>query len=168
MGNKAVTFATNLLCNCWISDVMTGHKAMRTDLFRFFRCGKGDSRSSPRSRHGSAQSGERIYESSIGYAARSREQGKKLTAVDGLRVLRSCAARSCSQGPLRGEACGRTPARGRSPSGPALPAHDDAAVEADVADDAAVARLQLVVEVGDELDRGADPNAGADAGCQEL
>ena len=33
MGNKAVTFATNLLCNCWISDVMTGHKAMRTDLF---------------------------------------------------------------------------------------------------------------------------------------
>ena len=86
MGNKAVTFATNLLCNCWISDVMTGHKAMRTDLFGLFRCGKGDSRSSPRSRHGCfrAASGST---SPIGYAARSREQGKKLTAVDGLRVL---------------------------------------------------------------------------------
>ena len=34
MGNKAVTFATNVLYNCWISDVMTGHKAMSTDLFR--------------------------------------------------------------------------------------------------------------------------------------
>ena len=34
MGNKSVTFATNLLYNCWISDVMTCYKAMRTDLFR--------------------------------------------------------------------------------------------------------------------------------------
>ena len=34
MGNKAVTMATNVIYNCWISDVMTCHKAMRTDLFR--------------------------------------------------------------------------------------------------------------------------------------
>ena len=34
MGNKAVTMATNVLYNCWISDVMTCHKAMRTELFR--------------------------------------------------------------------------------------------------------------------------------------
>ncbi len=34
VGNKAVTMATNVLYNCWISDVMTGHKAMETDLFR--------------------------------------------------------------------------------------------------------------------------------------
>ena len=34
IGNKAVTFLTNLLYNCWISDVMTCHKAMRTDVFR--------------------------------------------------------------------------------------------------------------------------------------
>ena len=34
MGNKAVTMATNVLYNCWISDVMTGHKAMETELFR--------------------------------------------------------------------------------------------------------------------------------------
>src|SRR5439155_26968419 len=34
VGNWFVTFLTNLLYNCWISDVMTGHKAMRTELFR--------------------------------------------------------------------------------------------------------------------------------------
>ena len=28
MGNKGVTFATNVIYNCWISDVMTCHKAM--------------------------------------------------------------------------------------------------------------------------------------------
>ena len=34
IGNKGVTFATNVIYNCWISDVMTCHKAMRTELFR--------------------------------------------------------------------------------------------------------------------------------------
>ena len=52
MGNKAVTFATNVLYNCWISDVMTGHKAMSTELFRRCRCGSEASRSSQRSLRG--------------------------------------------------------------------------------------------------------------------
>ena len=34
VGNRAVTFAANLIYNSWISDLMTGHKAMATDLFR--------------------------------------------------------------------------------------------------------------------------------------
>ena len=33
------------------------------------------------------RAGERIYEVPISYTARSREEGKKLTALDGLRVL---------------------------------------------------------------------------------
>ena len=37
MGNKGVTLATNLIYNCWISDVMTCHKAMSTALFRSLR-----------------------------------------------------------------------------------------------------------------------------------
>ena len=52
MGNKAVTFATNLLYNCWISDVMTCHKAMSTELFRSLRLRSAASRSSPRSPRG--------------------------------------------------------------------------------------------------------------------
>ena len=89
IGNKSVTFATNLLYNCWISDVMTGHKAMRTDLFRSLRLREKGFAIEPEITARVLQSGERIFEVPIGYAARSRAQGKKLTAVDGLRVLRT-------------------------------------------------------------------------------
>ena len=39
--------------------------------------------------HRVLRAGERIHEVPITYKARSREAGKKLTAVDGLRVLRT-------------------------------------------------------------------------------
>ena len=89
MGNKSVTFATNVLYNCWISDVMTCHKAMRTELFRSLRLRERGFAIEPEIAARVLQSGERIYEVPIGYAARSREEGKKLTAFDGLRVLRT-------------------------------------------------------------------------------
>jgi dolichol-phosphate hexosyltransferase len=89
IGNKAVTMATNVIYNCWISDLMTCHKAMRTELFR----------SLPLRERGFAieseiaarllRRGERIHEVPIHYQARSREAGKKLAAVDGLRVMRT-------------------------------------------------------------------------------
>ena len=88
VGNKGVTLATNMIYNCWISDVMTCHKVMRTDLFRSLPCASAGSLSSPRSRARVA-AGERIYEVPISYRARTREEGKKLTAIDGLRVLRT-------------------------------------------------------------------------------
>lgn len=87
VGNHAVTFAANLIYNSWISDMMTGQKAIRTELFR----------SLPLRERGFAieaeitarllRRGVRIYEVPIVYRARSREEGKKLTALDGLRVL---------------------------------------------------------------------------------
>ena len=89
MGNKAVTFATNLLYNCWISDVMTCHKAMRTDVFRSLRLRERGFGIEPEIAARVLQTGERIYEVPITYRARSREEGKKLTALDGLRVLRT-------------------------------------------------------------------------------
>ena len=49
IGNKGVTFATNLLYNCWISDVMTCHKVMTTGLFHRSASDNVDSQSSPRS-----------------------------------------------------------------------------------------------------------------------
>ena len=89
MGNKSVTMATNVLYNCWISDVMTCHKAMSTELFRSLRLRERGFAIEPEIAARVLQSGERIYEVPIGYAARSRDEGKKLTAVDGLRVLRT-------------------------------------------------------------------------------
>ena len=89
MGNKAVTFATNLVYNCWISDVMTCHKAMRTEVFRSLRLRERGFGIEPEIAARVLQTGERIYEVPITYRARSREEGKKLTAIDGLRVLRT-------------------------------------------------------------------------------
>jgi dolichol-phosphate hexosyltransferase len=89
MGNKAVTFATNLIYNAWISDVMTCHKAMRTEVFRSLRLRERGFGIEPEIAARVLQRGERIYEVPITYRARSREEGKKLTALDGFRVLRT-------------------------------------------------------------------------------
>jgi len=89
MGNKAVTLATNVLYNSWISDVMTCHKAMRTDLFRSLKLKERGFAIEPEIAARVLRSGERIYEVPVSYQARSREEGKKLTAFDGLRVLRT-------------------------------------------------------------------------------
>jgi glycosyltransferase involved in cell wall biosynthesis len=89
MGNKAVTQATNVLYNCWISDVMTCHKAMSTELFRSLRLRERGFAIEPEITARVLLAGERIYEVPITYKARSREEGKKLTALDGLRVLRT-------------------------------------------------------------------------------
>src|SRR5688572_2020678 len=89
IGNKSVTFATNVLYNCWISDVMTGHKAMPTELFRSLPLRERGFAIEPEIAARVLRSGERIHEVPIHYRARSREAGKKLTAADGLRVLRT-------------------------------------------------------------------------------
>ena len=89
VGNKAVTFATNVLYNCWISDVMTCHKAMRTELFRSLPLRERGFAIEPEIAARLLLAGERIHEVQISYRARGREAGKKLTAFDGLRVVRT-------------------------------------------------------------------------------
>ena len=87
IGNKAVTQATNVLFNCWISDVMTCHKVMPTELFRSLELRERGFAIEPEITARVLRAGERIYEVPITYQARSREEGKKLTAADGVRVL---------------------------------------------------------------------------------
>lgn len=89
VGNKAVTFAANVLYNCFISDIMTCHKAMRTELFRSLPLRERGFAIEPEIAARVLRAGERIYEVPISYRARTREEGKKLTALDGLRVLRT-------------------------------------------------------------------------------
>ena len=89
VGNKCVTLATNVIYNCWISDVMTGHKAMRTELFRSLALREPGFAIEPEIAARVLLAGERIYEVPISYRARSRAEGKKLTALDGVRVLRT-------------------------------------------------------------------------------
>jgi glycosyltransferase involved in cell wall biosynthesis len=89
IGNKTVTLATNVLYNCWISDVMTCHKAMHTELFRSLPLRERGFAIEPEIAARVLRGGERIHEVPISYRARGRDAGKKLTAVDGLRVLRT-------------------------------------------------------------------------------
>ncbi len=89
VGNKAVTLATNVLYNCWISDVMTCHKVMRTDLFQRLRLRERGFAIEPEITARVLLEHEVIYEVPITYRARPRDAGKKLNSSDGLRVLRT-------------------------------------------------------------------------------
>jgi dolichol-phosphate hexosyltransferase len=87
MGNRGVTLAANVIYNCWLSDIMTGQKAIRTELFRSLRLRENGFAIEPEITARLLRKGIRIYEVPIVYKARSREEGKKLTALDGLRVV---------------------------------------------------------------------------------
>jgi glycosyltransferase involved in cell wall biosynthesis len=89
MGNKAVTMAANVLYDCWLSDIMTCWKVMPTELFRSLDLSEPGFAIEPEIAARVMLSGRRIYEVPVGYTARSRAEGKKLTAFDGLRVLRT-------------------------------------------------------------------------------
>lgn len=89
IGNKAVTLACNLIYNSWISDVMTCHKAMSTELFRSLDLRERGFGIEPEIAAKLLRRGIRIYEVPVSYEARPREAGKKLTALDGLRVIRT-------------------------------------------------------------------------------
>ena len=89
IGNRAVTFAANLIYNSWVSDIMTGHKAIRTDLFRSLKLREPGFAIEAEITARLLRRGIRIYEVPIEYVARTREAGKKLTALDGLRVART-------------------------------------------------------------------------------
>jgi len=87
VGNKAVTLACNVIYNSWISDVMTCHKAMSLELWRSLDLRERGFAIEPEIAAKLLRRGIRIYEVPVSYEARSREAGKKLTALDGLRVL---------------------------------------------------------------------------------
>jgi glycosyltransferase involved in cell wall biosynthesis len=89
MGNKFVTFVANVLYNTWISDMMTCHKAMSTELFRSLGLREEGFGIEPEIVAQLLLRGVRVREVPIAYSPRTREEGKKLDAKDGLRVLRT-------------------------------------------------------------------------------
>jgi glycosyltransferase involved in cell wall biosynthesis len=89
VGNKAVTMSLNVLFNTWLSDIMTCMKILPTALWRELTLRERGFAFEAELTARLINAGVRIYEVPITYQARSREAGKKLTAVDGLRVLRT-------------------------------------------------------------------------------
>src|SRR2546428_5120604 len=87
MGNKGVTLASNLLFNSYISDMETGYKVLRSDLWRRLNLRGRRFDIEPDITARVLRLGYRIHEVPIRYYARSREEGKKLTWKDGVRAV---------------------------------------------------------------------------------
>jgi glycosyltransferase involved in cell wall biosynthesis len=87
MGNKAVTLATNLLFDCYISDMESGFKVLRSDLWRRLNLEGDRFDVEPDITARALRLGYRIHEVPIRYYARGRADGKKLTWLDGVRAM---------------------------------------------------------------------------------
>jgi glycosyltransferase involved in cell wall biosynthesis len=87
LGNKGVTLACNMLFNVYLHDIMTCHKMIRTDVFRALQLRSPGFAIEPEITARLVQRGERIYEVPVHYRARATDEGKKLTALDGFRVI---------------------------------------------------------------------------------
>ena len=89
LGNRLVTLATNVLFNCYISDMETCYKVMRREVAATLHLKSRGFEIEPEITAKLVKAGHRIYEVPISYAARSRAEGKKLTWQDGLKALRT-------------------------------------------------------------------------------
>ena len=89
MGNKLVTLITNMLFNSYISDVETCYKVLPIELARSLHLESRGFEIEVEIAAKVLRAGHRIYEVPIEYAARTREEGKKLSWQDGLKAVRA-------------------------------------------------------------------------------
>jgi len=87
MGNKLVTFATNVLYNTMLTDMETCYKAMRIEVLRSMRLKSNGFGIEPEITAKIFKRGYRVYEVPITYAGRGYEQGKKITWRAGFGAL---------------------------------------------------------------------------------
>jgi glycosyltransferase involved in cell wall biosynthesis len=87
IGNRFVTLATNVLYNVFLSDMETGYKVMPLQVALSLELESRGFELEPEITAKLLRLGHRIYEVPIEYAARTRAEGKKLTAADGVRAL---------------------------------------------------------------------------------
>ncbi len=87
LGNRGVTFVCNVLFNVYLRDIMTCQKVIRTELFKSLPLRSTGFAIEPEIAARLVQHHERIFEVPVHYRARTSDEGKKLTAYDGLRVI---------------------------------------------------------------------------------
>ncbi len=92
LGNKIITFFSNLLTNINLSDVETGYKAFRGDIIRNMIISSSGFGFEIEVTAKLAKLGCAMYEVPISYYGRTYEEGKKVGMMDGLqRCGSSCA-----------------------------------------------------------------------------
>jgi hypothetical protein len=87
VGNKGLTFLTNFLYNCWISDMETCYKVMRTEIIRSLKLESSDFRLEPEITAKVLRRGHRILEVPISYIGRTYEEGKKMKPSQGFYAI---------------------------------------------------------------------------------
>ncbi len=87
LGNKAVTMFANVIYDCWISDLETCFKLMPLPLYRELDIKSAGFGMEAEITAKLLGRGMRPFEVPIGYKARSREAGKKLTWRDGVEAI---------------------------------------------------------------------------------
>ena len=91
LGNRLITFLTNLVTDLNLTDIETCYKAVRTDLLRSIPIVSNDFRLEPELVIKLAKRGARIFEVPISYAGRTYQEGKKINWRDGVGALTAIA-----------------------------------------------------------------------------
>lgn len=87
LGNRFITFFSNLFTNKNMSDVETCYKAFRSDLVKDLPITSARFGFEVEVTAKISKTGARIYETPISYHGRTYEQGKKITYRDGIMAL---------------------------------------------------------------------------------
>ena len=88
VGNRFLSFLTNLMFNTTLSDMETGYKAFRTDVLRALDLRQDDFGFEPELTAKVCKRKLRIYELPIAYYGRTYAEGKKITWRDGFKAIR--------------------------------------------------------------------------------
>jgi glycosyltransferase involved in cell wall biosynthesis len=87
IGNKLLTFMTNILYNNILTDMETGYKAFRTEIIQSVKIRSNRFDFEPEITAKVLKKGYRIYEVPIYYAGRDYAEGKKITWRDGFSAM---------------------------------------------------------------------------------
>jgi glycosyltransferase involved in cell wall biosynthesis/phospholipid N-methyltransferase len=91
LGNRLLTFLTNMVTNINLTDMETCYKAVRTDLLKSIPIVSNDFRLEPELVIKLAKRDARIFEVPISYSGRTYQEGKKINWRDGVRALAAIA-----------------------------------------------------------------------------
>jgi glycosyltransferase involved in cell wall biosynthesis len=87
IGNRFLTFLTNVVTNVNLTDMETCYKAVRTDLLRSIPIVSNDFRLEPELTVKLAKREARIFEVPISYSGRTYQEGKKIGWRDGVKAI---------------------------------------------------------------------------------
>jgi glycosyltransferase involved in cell wall biosynthesis len=87
LGNRFLTFCSNLISNLNLTDMETCYKAIRTELFKSIPLESNDFRIEPELTIKLAKREAKIFEVPINYSGRTYQEGKKINWKDGVKAI---------------------------------------------------------------------------------